>query len=153
MHKTFRAEFVRCGKRCGGCPHGPYWYSYWREGGKLHKKYEGVGDPRVKEELHKTEAEKPGMSRGPASSGPAPHVPPPPPPRWARWDAIFNSRTASPGLAREILGLTGREDWKQVTAIWRAACRRLHPDNGGALREMQFINAAYGYLRWYYKQR
>jgi hypothetical protein len=38
---TFRLERVSCGKNCKGCPHGPYWYGYWREGGKTHSKYIG----------------------------------------------------------------------------------------------------------------
>jgi hypothetical protein len=38
---TFRLERVSCGKHCKGCPHGPYWYGYWREGGKTHSKYIG----------------------------------------------------------------------------------------------------------------
>jgi hypothetical protein len=38
---TYRQELVSCGKNCKGCPHGPYWYGYWREGGKTHSKYIG----------------------------------------------------------------------------------------------------------------
>jgi hypothetical protein len=38
---TYRLERVSCGKSCKGCPHGPYWYGYWREGGKTHSKYIG----------------------------------------------------------------------------------------------------------------
>ena len=39
---TYRQERVRCGKEgCGGCPHGPYWYAYWREGGRLRSRYIG----------------------------------------------------------------------------------------------------------------
>ncbi len=38
---TYRRELVSCGKNCKGCPHGPYWYGYWREGGKTHSKYIG----------------------------------------------------------------------------------------------------------------
>ena len=38
---TFRLEKVSCGKNCKGCPHGPYWYGYWREGGKTRSKYIG----------------------------------------------------------------------------------------------------------------
>ena len=45
--ETYRQEYVRCGKlackRCadGGQGHGPYWYAYRREGGKLKKRYIG----------------------------------------------------------------------------------------------------------------
>lgn len=39
---TFRQEFVRCGKEhCTTCPHGPYWYAYWREDGKTRSRYVG----------------------------------------------------------------------------------------------------------------
>lgn len=37
-----RQELVRCGKpTCKTCPHGPYWYEYWSEGGKRRSKYVG----------------------------------------------------------------------------------------------------------------
>ena len=39
---TFRQETVRCGKQgCTRCPHGPYWYAYWREDGKTRSRYVG----------------------------------------------------------------------------------------------------------------
>jgi len=38
---TYRLERVSCGKNCKGCPHGPYWYGYWREGGRTRSKYIG----------------------------------------------------------------------------------------------------------------
>jgi hypothetical protein len=39
---TYRREWVRCGKtHCGGCPHGPYWYAYWRQDGRRRKSYVG----------------------------------------------------------------------------------------------------------------
>lgn len=39
---TYRQESVRCGKPgCRTCPHGPYWYAYFREGGKLRSRYIG----------------------------------------------------------------------------------------------------------------
>ncbi|MDP8930347.1 MAG: hypothetical protein M3O70_17715 [Actinomycetota bacterium] len=39
---SYRQEHVRCGKeRCGTCPHGPYWYAYWREEGKTRSRYIG----------------------------------------------------------------------------------------------------------------
>ncbi len=38
-----RPQWVRCGRescRCGrGSPHGPYFYRFWREGGRLRKQY------------------------------------------------------------------------------------------------------------------
>ena len=38
---TYRLERVSCGKGCKGCPHGPYWYGYWKEGGKTRSRYIG----------------------------------------------------------------------------------------------------------------
>ncbi len=48
--KVYRQEFVKCGnpvcKRCSsGGGHGPYWYSYWSEGGKTRKQYHGKHKP------------------------------------------------------------------------------------------------------------
>ncbi len=39
---TYRLEMVRCGKpSCRSCPHGPYWYAYYREGTRLRSRYIG----------------------------------------------------------------------------------------------------------------
>lgn len=39
---TLRQEHVKCGKPgCTKCPHGPYWYAYWREGGRTRSRYVG----------------------------------------------------------------------------------------------------------------
>ena len=43
---TYRQERVRCGREgCSSCPHGPYWYAYWREGGRLRSRYIGKDPP------------------------------------------------------------------------------------------------------------
>jgi hypothetical protein len=43
---TYRQEEVRCGKDgCTRCPHGPYWYAYWREKGRLRSRYVGKNLP------------------------------------------------------------------------------------------------------------
>ena len=43
---TYRQEPVRCGRdNCTRCPHGPYWYAYWREGGRLRSRYIGKNLP------------------------------------------------------------------------------------------------------------
>lgn len=45
---TFRQESVRCGRaNCTRCPHGPYWYAYWREGGRVRSRYIGKQLPGV----------------------------------------------------------------------------------------------------------
>jgi hypothetical protein len=39
---TYRQERVKCGRDgCTRCPHGPYWYAYWREGGRTRSRYIG----------------------------------------------------------------------------------------------------------------
>ena len=39
---TYRQERVRCGRQgCTRCPHGPYWYAYWREDGRVRSSYIG----------------------------------------------------------------------------------------------------------------
>ena len=43
---SFRQQHVRCGKpTCTRCPHGPYWYAYWREGDKVRSRYIGKAAP------------------------------------------------------------------------------------------------------------
>lgn len=43
-------RMVRCGKSCGGCPHGPYWYGYYRHKGSFVSFYIGVElAPRFRE--------------------------------------------------------------------------------------------------------
>ncbi len=43
---TFRYETVRCGKEnCSRCPHGPYWYAYWKENGRTRSRYIGRALP------------------------------------------------------------------------------------------------------------
>jgi hypothetical protein len=38
----YRQQYVRCGKAsCTRCPHGPYWYAYWRENGRARSRYVG----------------------------------------------------------------------------------------------------------------
>jgi hypothetical protein len=39
---NLRKQWVRCGKQsCTRCPHGPYWYAYWREDGRRRSRYLG----------------------------------------------------------------------------------------------------------------
>lgn len=43
---TYRQQTVKCGKEaCARCPHGPYWYAYWREDGKQKSRYVGKTKP------------------------------------------------------------------------------------------------------------
>lgn len=39
---SLRRQAVKCGKSaCTRCPHGPYWYAYWTEGGRRRSRYIG----------------------------------------------------------------------------------------------------------------
>ena len=38
---TIQYEEILCGKNCRGCPHGPYYYGYFRQGGRLRSVYIG----------------------------------------------------------------------------------------------------------------
>lgn len=38
---TYRQEVTRCGRDCANCPHGPYWYAYWREDDRQRSLYIG----------------------------------------------------------------------------------------------------------------
>ena len=38
---TYRSQRVRCGKGCASCPHGPYWYAFWKEDGRSRSQYIG----------------------------------------------------------------------------------------------------------------
>ncbi len=50
---TFRYETVRCGKsNCTRCPHGPYWYVYWKENGRTRSRYIGRSLPAKAQEAY-----------------------------------------------------------------------------------------------------
>ena len=56
---TFRQEFVKCGKDgCTTCPHGPYWYAYWREDGRTRSRYVGKRLPGEAEQTPGQMSEK-----------------------------------------------------------------------------------------------
>lgn len=43
---AYRLKPIRCGKPgCTRCPHGPYWYAYWRESGRVRSRYIGKDLP------------------------------------------------------------------------------------------------------------
>lgn len=54
---TYRLESVRCGKpNCRSCPHGPYWYAYFREGKRLRSRYIGRELPSEVQQLEAEDA-------------------------------------------------------------------------------------------------
>jgi hypothetical protein len=130
MKVTYRSEFRECGKRCSGCPHGPYWYAYWREGGKLKSRYIGKELPR--------EEKKDDAPAEPAKPAP-PHL----------WDAILSDQTANLRLAREILGIGPGATLADARRAYYRIASELHPDKqvGGDQRPFCRANAAWAYLR------
>ncbi len=137
MGETLRSEWVRCGKRCGGCPHGPYWYAYWREEGRVRKRYVGKGDPR--------------RDDGPAREGDGEGVPPRPPAPAHVWDAILSDRTATAELARSILGIGPSAGKDGAKIAYRKLAKDHHPDRnpGSQDRTFLYVQAAYSYLvKW-----
>jgi hypothetical protein len=54
----YRQQRIRCGKDCAACPHGPYWYAYWKEDGRTRSQYIGRELPAdVRRLLQTAEAE------------------------------------------------------------------------------------------------
>lgn len=120
MHETFRQEYVRCGKRgCKSCPHGPYWYAYWREGGKLRKRYIGKTLP--------THSIPDGLGTN-------------------RLDDIFSPDRRSKSLACEILGIPIDASYVDARAAFRRAQLQAHPDRGGEEGSSKRANVAWDYL-------
>jgi hypothetical protein len=68
---SYRQEHVRCGKDgCRTCPHGPYWYAYWKEDGRTRKRY--IGRHLPGEPLEEVVPDLPaGGAEGPAADAPA----------------------------------------------------------------------------------
>jgi hypothetical protein len=121
MKETFRCEWVQCGRQCSGCPHGPYWYAYHREGQKVHKRY--IGKVRPEPEPTRT-------------------VDPPHP-----WDAMFSRATASLALAYAIVGIGPATDRVAAVRRYRELQMAWHPDRGGDLRRAMHLNCAWEYIR------
>lgn len=50
---TLQLEKVYCGKNgCRRCPHGPYWYAYWSQGGRTRTAYVGKRVQKAVEFAH-----------------------------------------------------------------------------------------------------
>ena len=47
-HATISKQVIKCGRpNCTKCPHGDYWFAYWRENGKVKSKYIGKHNPEL----------------------------------------------------------------------------------------------------------
>lgn len=123
FHETFRQEHVKCGRKgCKKCPHGPYWYAYHREGGKLKKRYVGKDLPKKNE---------------------APPPPPPPHP----WDEIKRVDCRDILLACEILGVNQHDDRETVRKKYYYLSMKQHPDRGGCEVDFKRSSAAWEVIR------
>lgn len=118
-NECYRSEYVKCGKGCRGCPHGPYWYAYWREGRRTRKRYVGKVDPR----------------RETTTAAPD----------WR--EAINNRATATVYVACRILGIHPDASRDDAASAFRRGMKKHHPDRGGDPKEAGFLSAAYTYLK------
>lgn len=139
-----QCEYVRCGnRRCRSCPHGPYWYAYWREDGKLKSRYVGKTDPR--QGVHKTPSGKgpdPVGKTVPPGGGAEVHKTPPHP-----WDRVFSRQTITPALCYEILGVRSFCPFSEVASAYKQLILEAHPDHGGDGVKARWYTAAYTYLK------
>ena len=45
---TFQQKYIKCKKKnCSRCPHGPYWYAFYRDGSKVKSVYIGKTLPHT----------------------------------------------------------------------------------------------------------
>jgi len=119
----FRREYVKCGKAgCKKCPHGPYWYQFWREGAKVKKKYIGKELPTG------ADPEQP-------KAGPDP------------LDQIFERRGATVELACQILGCSKTASLELMQKQYRKLTMLHHPDRGGDVHLMKRLTAAWAIIK------
>jgi len=55
---TVVAKWVKCGKGCRKCPHGPYYYLVYKEGGKTRWKYLGKSEDSKLQTKHRALKER-----------------------------------------------------------------------------------------------
>lgn len=128
-HWTYRLRYIRCGKpncRCAtGDGHGPYWYGYRHQNGRMYTHYFG---------------------RRPSST-----FDPPPPEARAEARASENRWTFTGKMnlttALRIFAIPRIPSQDELTARWRRLIWEHHPDHGGDVRIAAAINAAYHYLK------
>lgn len=63
------------------------------------------------------------------------------------WDAILTKGKADSGLAMEILGIKPPVTKATAQAAYKRLCMENHPDRGGSTQMMQWLNAAWSYLK------
>ena len=116
---TYRCEYVRCNKAdCGTCPHGPYWYGYYRDGKRVKKRYFGLSDPR-----------REGSTYDPM-------------------DAVFSRATCTHELCCRILGVPYNATAAMAESAYFKAIAANHPDRGGDAKWSAQLNAAWTWLKF-----
>lgn len=127
---TYRCEYVCCGRCCTRCAHGPYWYRYRRHRSKLKKEYCGKTDPRSQRN-----------GTGGAQVDPRLHL----------WDLMLRKESACESVALKCLGIEVAVSRGQVCKAYRAQMLLHHPDRGGSVVASEAINAAWSYLKAWYR--
>jgi hypothetical protein len=123
--ESYQCKWIRCGKkRCRTCPHGPYWYGFWREGEKVKCCYYGRKDPRP---------ETPGAETGRGS------------PDWM--ESILDLKSATMEVACRILGVAVNSTYRTAFTAFVRLTKANHPDLGGTSEDQAYINAAWSYFK------
>jgi len=123
-HATLRLEAVLCGKAgCSSREHGPYWYAYWKDEGRLRKAYVGRKLPARFATPERRAAESAGQQGLPKKSARLARLPKKTPaaaPEVPLEDFAASVKSA----ARDVFG-AGRfgRDKVFIAAVWRAARR------------------------------
>lgn len=134
MRETFEQEYVRCGKpACKSCPHGPYWYAYWREDGKVKKRYIGKLMPKeTKPDNQDCQESK--RTKELVRIGEILFV--------NRGDSLMKTRAA-----RAVLGVSAGTGFMEARRRFRALAQVHHPDRGGNDLVARIIFAAWDWLK------
>lgn len=125
MAWCYQSKWIECGRKCRGCPHGPYWYRCRKKEGKTRWEYVGNCLWAEGDEWASPPEEAPADDR----------------------DRIFDDRRADAALARRILGVGPAAGLPEIKEVYKRLCLEHHPDRGGDRLTMSRINAAYAYLR------
>lgn len=138
---TYRLQYILCGKEkcwCAGWKskpgrtkrnfgHGPYWYAFWHEKGKMRSAYVGKERPGSTRGEHREDERAREENRRRA-----PPAPPPRKPLENDWQTV---------------GVRQGAPWDDVRRAYRAASKKHHPDVGGDPRKMVRLNQAFARIR------
>jgi hypothetical protein len=143
---TYQERYVRCGKascsKCGmGDGHGPYWYGFRHERGRMYSKYFGKYHPQGEDGARRWRAYSSRGTPTPARQ----RASDPPQDRWARPGRMdYNS-------ACRIFGVNGLPRGWKPEGTYRMLMGKWHPDHGGDNRAAVSINLAYAFIKAWLK--